>query len=111
MDLSEEAKQAMTVISEAKDLVFYIYDTGFYNLERLQGAGAGSGLVKPVNFLLCHPPCHVRSQKQLENTNHGVFEPIDMENFCNRKMVRTDGRGYVFGSVLQFPPDGEDRSF
>lgn len=46
MDLSEEAKQAVEVLSEEMNSVHYIYDADFNDLEDLQDANAREELAE-----------------------------------------------------------------
>lgn len=52
MDLSEEIDQAMDVLNESMDSVFYTYDTYFRDFEEFQKGSAGEELAEPMKFLV-----------------------------------------------------------
>lgn len=81
MDLSEDAKQAMEVLDEPMNSVYYMYDADFCDIAELHEAGGEEELVDSVYFLPCDPAYNLSRQNEWENTTHDVFGPNFMEYF------------------------------
>lgn len=80
MDLLEDVKRAMEVLSDAKNLVCYKYDADFRNLEGFHVASSGEELAESVDVLLSDPPYNVGHLSELEDTSYIVSRPNDMED-------------------------------
>lgn len=65
LNLLEEAKRAIQLLSEAVNSVCYIYDTDFRSNEELHETGIREGVVETVDSLLCDAPYNVRRQCEL----------------------------------------------
>lgn len=103
MDLSEKAKAAMEVLSDAVNSVFYIYHTVSGDFEKLHEADAGEELTVSVDFLLCDPPYHVRGQSKSEDTNYDLFEPNEKGYSCDiaKMLIKPRNNGHASCSTLQ----------
>lgn len=102
MNFSEDAKQATEVLCEGINSVCLIYDADFGDFHELYEAGAGEELAKSVDFQLCDPPYNERRKSELENTGLDMFEPNDIEDFCDLaiKLIKPAGHGHLFCFLL-----------
>lgn len=106
IDLSETAKRALDVLSEAINSDFYIYSADFCDRKELNKDSTGEELAKSLNFLLLEPLYNVRRQKKLQNTSHDVFRSNNIENLCDldKTLGNSGGHGHVFCSAHPFFP-------
>lgn len=73
----------MEVIVEVTNLVRYIHNADFSDLEELHETGSGEQVAESEGFPLCELPYNARHYSEFENTSHYVFRPNDIDNFCN----------------------------
>lgn len=104
MDLLDKAKREMKVISKAMCSICHIYDAVFRNLEEHDRAGAKEEEVESVDILLCKHSYSLKSQRELENTSHHMFDQRSSEGFCNlaNTLENPGNCGHMFCSVLHF---------
>lgn len=103
MNLSEEARRAMAVLSKAMNSARYIYDTNVSILKELYKTGAGRELANFVDFLLCDHPHGVGCRNDQKSPSHDAFKTNFKDKFCNlaETPIKHGGHGLVLYSSLQ----------
>lgn len=103
IDLSEEAKRATEVLGEPRNSVSCIYDDDFRDYAEPHEADGGKRVTDSLHLLLCNPPYNMTHQSKLESTDHDIFEPNDVDDFCDlaKLIIRPGVHGHVFCSVPQ----------
>lgn len=81
MDVSEEARIAMDVLSEEMNCVCYVRDADFRDLGELHNAKLKEKLVESKHFLLCDVSFNARRPSELENAGHDVLGPNSKDHF------------------------------
>lgn len=76
MDLLEEVKWAIQVLSKKMNSACNIYDTFFCNLEELHSASASEQQEVAVDFLLRNLPYKMPWRSELDNASHNLFMPM-----------------------------------
>lgn len=89
-DLLEATERALEVLGELMNSALYMHDADFRDFEELYEVGAGEEVAESLYFLLCDPSYDVRRQSELEDRSHDLFEPSDMEDFCDLAKTLTE---------------------
>lgn len=81
-DLSEEPKQAISVMAEAINSVCFMYYADLRHLKKLYEADTGQELTESVNFLLYDSFYNLSSHGKVNTLSHEVFGTFNIKAFC-----------------------------
>lgn len=94
----------MKALSKAMSFACYVHDADFRDPEALHDAVAEEKLSELMYVLLCNTPYSLRRQINLKDTRHNMFEPNDMNDYCDlsENLIIPLGHNYLFLSALYF---------
>lgn len=99
----------MEVLTEEINTICQIYYVEFCELEELLEARAVEELAESVDFLQHVLLYNVKRQSELENKDHSVISPNDVDDYCDlsERLINPSGHGQLFFMPFSSPLGGE----